>query len=82
MVGALGKTVRSATIAIDVIVLNVEPGAYALSARLIKGLPGSLKYLSAWPAMKSFGSKLGFDAIATSEPVRASSTTTAPALAE
>ena len=36
------------------------------------------KYLSELPAMKSFGLKLGFDAIATTEPVRASSTTTAP----
>ena len=63
------------------IVLNVEPGAYALSARLISGLFGSLKYWSALPEMKSLGLKLGFDAIATSEPVRASSTTTAPALA-
>ena len=31
--------------------------------------------------MKSLGLKLGFDAIATTAPVRASSTTTAPALA-
>jgi hypothetical protein len=64
-----------------VIVLNVEPGAYAFSARLINGFPGSLKYVSAFPATKTLGSKLGFDAIATTEPVRASSTTTAPALA-
>ena len=55
----------------DVNILNVEPGAYGFSARLISGWFGSLKYLSASPFTKSLGSKLGFEASATTEPSRA-----------